>query len=673
MITTPATSLMNRLKCSSKMLLISVVFMIPLLITLIFLVIAEIREIRFTEKERLGLAYIIPLTKLVQHFPEHRGMTNAYLLGKSSLKEKILQKRNEITQDFQAVDTVNQRLGKLFGVSGSWQKIKSTWNQLAQDADAGVNSEAIFKRHSALVSDLFFLINDISDRSNLTLDTHLDTHYISASITKFLPQAAEYLGQARGMASGMAARQQISREKQIQLSVLLTTVEKSIQQMERAKKILDQAHTQATDKISNQFANIISAAKNYLAYLHTQILNRDVIEVDATEVFHRGTKVINSNITLLNSLIPQLDQMLTERIGRLKVKMYGLIAVSISLTALALYFFAGFHQSFITAIFKLNNGARQLTKGNLKTRIFLENKDEFAELANAFNHMAEQFSDIIQHMEGMIEEMSQSALQMSKTCNDSSKGVELQRDEIQKVVNAIDDLALTVEEIAQNTLRTADSTKKVSQNVFEGTKISAETANTVLTLSNEIGTAATVIGNLAADGEKIGTVLDVIGSIAEQTNLLALNAAIEAARAGEQGRGFAVVAEEVRTLASRTQEATQEIHGMIQRIQEGTLKAVQVMEKGKKISMTTVENTKKESEFLGGVVDSISHIDEMILQIASATEQQSKAANEIKQSMENIYQVTTRTLEGSSQIYSSSENLAVLSSDIRKDISQFSI
>ncbi len=671
MITAPATSLMNRLKCSSKMLLISAVFMIPILITLVFLVMAEIRAIHFTEKERQGLEYITPLIKLVQHLPEHRGMTNAYLAGKHSLKKKILQKRQQIARDFQAVDAIDQHLGKLFGVSHAWQRIKTTWKQLAQDSSDSSNRAAIFQRHSQLVADLLNLINDISDRSNLTLDTQLDTHYLGASITNFLPQMVENLGQARGMASGMAAEQQIDREEQIKLSVLLTNVEKSIGQMERAKRILEQ--TQSAGTLSSQFSNSITSARNYLTYLHNQILSQEFIEADATEVFSRGSKVIDSNLTALNGLIPQLDQRLADRIGHMKGKMYGLASISLLLTVLALYFFAGFHESFISAIATLNHGAQQLSKGNLKTRISLENQDEFSDLAGAFNHMAAQFSDIIQHMEQMIEQMSHSAAQMATTCDTSCKDVERQREEIHKVVSAIDELAVTVEAIAKNTLQTADSTKKVNRDVSEGSKISRETANTILTLSQEIETATKVISHLAADGEKIGAVLDVIGSIAEQTNLLALNAAIEAARAGEQGRGFAVVAEEVRTLANRTQEATQEIQGMIQRIQEGTLKAVEVMEEGKKISMTTVENTKLESQFLSGVVDSITRIDEMILQIASATEQQSKAANDIKQSMENIYHVTTRTLDGSNQISENSGNLAALSSAIRKDISHFSV
>ncbi len=671
MITSPAITLMNRLKCSRKMLAISGVFLIPILLTLTFLVIEQRRVIRFSEQERLGIEYLIPLIKLVQHLPEHRGMTNTYLSGNSALKPRILEKRRQIALDLQTIDDVDHRLGDHLGISADWREIKASWEELQIKAFTD-EADSVFQRHTALIARLLSLIKDISDSSHLTLDPHLDTHYIAATIVNFLPNAVEYLGQARGMASGLAARKHINRDDQIRLSVLLTNVQKSIDEMNRAIQVMEQANPKLAATLSNQTKSSILRAENYLDFLRQHILGSDVIEEDASEVFSKGTEVINSNLEILGMLIPRLDQMLAERIQGLYKRMIGLGGFSLLLSILALYLFSGFYWSFIHAIAKLNDGAKALAQGRLGNRIHLDNQDEFSELAHSFNHMADQFANIITHLEALIGQLTNSATQMSNTCATSCQGVEQQRAEIHKVTSAINQMAATVQEIAQNAQKTAESTKNAHDKIQLASRASEETAEVVQSLSKEIGMASTVIGNLATDGEKIGNILDVIREIAEQTNLLALNAAIEAARAGEQGRGFAVVAEEVRTLASRTQDATQEIQGMIQRIQAGTFQAVQVMEEGQRISQETVARKDEETEFLTTIVDTMVQIDEMAMQIADATEQQSCVAEGIRRSIENIYQETSQTLKGTDCISESSRKLASLSTEIQENIHHFS-
>ena len=672
MLTAPATALMNQLSCSKKMLLISIAFIIPLVITMYLLVNQQLKTINFSQNEQLGVEYIVPLRQLIQHFPEHRGMTNAFLSGKGSFRPKIMDKRAQLVKDIQLLDGIDQRLGKQLETTSQWNGIKSTWRSLESDAFNGPAKE-IFARHTQLIAQVLELVKHISDSSNLTLDPELDSFYIKENIVSLLPQVVENLGQARGMSSGLAARQTITNNESIKLTALISTVQKNIDALKRGMRVLSGANRDLSNKIDSQVKNTISGSEDYLHFLNENILNASQITAKPATVFSKGTDVIKANFSILDMLTPELSALLEARINKLYSHLTILTAGVVGITLLALYLFAGFYNSIMSAIEKLKANAIDLAKGNLAPRVYLDNKDEFSDFAELFNSMSDTFSDVIRQLDSSIETLASATEEMSMTSQETSRGVQQQQEQIEQVASAMTEMAATVQEVAKHATETATATQSAHATASAGQELAGHTKQVINALTEEIDVATSVVQELADDGEKIGGVLGVIQSIAEQTNLLALNAAIEAARAGENGRGFAVVADEVRTLASRTQESTEEIQIMIERLQSGTAKAVNVMVEGKKRSKSTVIETDKENDLLQEIATSVINIDDMATHIASASEEQAAVADEISRNISNISHVTEQSAQSSMQISLSSDELAKLASDIKVIISRFKI
>lgn len=205
----------------------------------------------------------------------------------------------------------------------------------------------------------------------------------------------------------------------------------------------------------------------------------------------------------------------------------------------------------------------------------------------------------------------------------------------------------------------------------DGRNVMQHTQKTIEALAQEVENSAQVISRLSEDSTQIGSVLDVIRGIAEQTNLLALNAAIEAARAGEQGRGFAVVADEVRTLASRTQASTLEIQSMIERLQTDASNAVKAMQQGQVQAQQGLSQAAQAENALQTISQSVTRINDMNIQIATAAEEQSSVAEEINRNIVNISQSADATAEGAKQTASAGDELAKLAARLQNLVGQF--
>ncbi len=296
-------------------------------------------------------------------------------------------------------------------------------------------------------------------------------------------------------------------------------------------------------------------------------------------------------------------------------------------------------------IVKLRIALHKLADGDLSYRMEIIGDGEFAIIANEFNKFAKEIQSIINEITSVSSNLIDTSAQMSAAAEQASSSAGQQKDDSEESARSIQEMSICVQDVAKNAVEAANEANIAENEAAKGEQVVNQTIQVINTLANEVNKATSAMDELKEDTESIGTILDVIKSIADQTNLLALNAAIEAARAGEQGRGFAVVADEVRTLASRTQQSTQEIHTMIDKLQLGSENAVQVMQQGSKQAEASVQHSANAGDALQSIMKAVSNIKQMNDQIATAAEEQSVVSENINMNITNINQRTEKSVD----------------------------
>ncbi|BFM13164.1 methyl-accepting chemotaxis protein [Simiduia litorea] len=309
--------------------------------------------------------------------------------------------------------------------------------------------------------------------------------------------------------------------------------------------------------------------------------------------------------------------------------------------------------------------------GDLTSRTRLTSRDELGSLSRSFNR----FMDKLQHTIGTAKADAAKAFtaanEMSELGEANRVAMSAQNNAIRAVVSAVGELSKTVAEIAENTNMTADQARTANELTAKGSSIVNTTKEQIATLAKQVDATSTLISTVQQQASDANSVLDVIRGIAEQTNLLALNAAIEAARAGEQGRGFAVVADEVRTLASKTQDSTQHIQQMLGALQNGVTSAVNAMQTASKDALSTVDSARDANQALDAIDNAVEKITQMSIQIATAAEEQSAVINEVNDNMGSIDTQSMETTGRIGQAASASRGLNELTTNLQKLLAGF--
>jgi methyl-accepting chemotaxis protein len=349
----------------------------------------------------------------------------------------------------------------------------------------------------------------------------------------------------------------------------------------------------------------------------------------------------------------------------------GLLAVLVAAVGIGGLFAFATVRRVTRSVGELELATHRLADGDLTMVVDESGADELGRINRAFNQMATRFRKSMGEVTGFTSQLAAASEELSAVSEQTHQGISRQQSDTDLVATAMHEMSTTVQEVARNTASAADAARQADESAESGTAEVRRSIEAIGMLATEVDHAAQVIQRLSDDSRAIGAVLDVIRSIAEQTNLLALNAAIEAARAGEQGRGFAVVADEVRTLASRTQQSTQEIQEMITRLQAGAGEAVEVMVRSRSQARTSVEQAGRAGSALDTIARLVSNITGMNTQIASAVEEQGTVAEDINRNVVAISQISAQTATGARQTAAASGELAQLAAQLQSMVNQF--
>ncbi|MCO7055497.1 MULTISPECIES: methyl-accepting chemotaxis protein [Pseudomonas] len=358
------------------------------------------------------------------------------------------------------------------------------------------------------------------------------------------------------------------------------------------------------------------------------------------------------------------------RLARAQLLSLGLLALTLALAALCWGFIA---QRVLHPLREAGQHFQRIAGGDLSMPVQAQGSNEIGQLFHELQRMQQSQRDTLGQIGRCARQLDEAATALDAVTEQSAKNLRQQGLELEQAATAVTEMTTAVEEVARNAISTSQTTSESNQLATQSRRQVSDNIDGTEAMTREIQTSSTHLEQLVGQVRDIGKVLEVIRSVSEQTNLLALNAAIEAARAGEAGRGFAVVADEVRTLAYRTQQSTQEIEQMIGRVQAGTEAAVASMQASTHRAQSTLDVTLASGQVLEGIYSAIGEINERNLVIASAAEEQAQVAREVDRNLLNIRELSNHSAAGAHQTSAASKALSGLVGEMTTLVGQFKL
>ena len=680
----------------------------------------------FASKEIAGLDYLRPLRRLTQHLTEARTLADSARRGDSAAKPKWDASIAEVADDVQAVDLADRKSGTLLGATDSWKTLKADLADPEKGA-SGRESQGSFARYTRLISGVDALATFVNDSSNLILDPEAESYYMQDALLQ-LQGAATVMGQAH-IEGELGAGKSATTEERTKSLRDVGRVQAGVSAAGRDVKQILKLRPDLEASLKTREREFARASANQVALLEAGLLN-PAAAADPNDYRAASNAAIAAGFSLYDAIDPLLGASLQGRIDgvwkrvSLGAAMLGAVLVSVllavgyisrnirrqsaeimdvvseigmgnfdarakvlsndelgliseSLNAL-LDSTLGLMQSqeekedIQKAIQKLMTEVTRVASGDLTVDAEVDNSFT-SSIADAINFMVSQLREIVGNVQAASMHVSSSTGEILATTEHLLRGSDAQASQILDTSAAIDEIAVSIQQVAQNTSQSLAVAEQARVNARNGSDSVRDTIQGMDRIREQVQETAKRIKRLGESSQEIGEIVQLIGDIAERTSILALNASIQAAMAGEAGMGFAVVAEEVERLADRSNTATKQIATLVKTIQSETAEAVSAMEESTREVVSGSKVAVQAGQALTEIDLVSNRLAEIIKSISMSVEQQARGSEAIARSMTDISEVTQQTAAGTKQAAVSVANLTRLADDLNASMGKFKL
>lgn len=673
-IINPAIALMNRLPMVYKFSLISILFLGPIVV-LSWLVISGLNQSVQTMNRSIdGLVELQKVDQLLVAAMDFRDYQAPGILKDET---DLLQKAQAASQRIDALLADLAEPRRSFDLTGSWQEqvqnLSEEWKGLKDNDNYQVTIGPQFKFYQEFVQKVVALLPATIEVSGLGQDSSRENLLLLGLVRSAFPDARNVIGSARSYGIFALVDGQVG-------FALSDTFNEVFDQLTNRSSLLAPSLVVAretSEQLAQSAGGTLARVEESLLAVREELDINIITPMRLEMPWQEYDAAVTAHTVHYDALTEEIFSVVganLERRLQSETQQRTMILVALIVVMLVVvYLYIGFFMSVRVAINRFSRAARNVAAGDMTTHIQLSNRDELGELTGEFNNMADKIAELIRSVSKTTVDVGQQAVRVNDTASANSEAVARQMDESSQINEAMGQMVDAVNEVTESAHRVADSAGSAERDTETGRKVVADTVETINTLASEIAGAVEVINRVNTDSDNISQVLFEIKAIAGQTNLLALNAAIEAARAGEQGRGFAVVADEVRSLSQRTHKSTEEIEGMISRLQGGVKEAVSAMTSSHDATELTVRKSSEVTEALDRIAQGISAIVDMSHQIAQAAEEQSAVAKNVNVNVESIGELGHKTAANAEETLESSRQMSELTASLQRLVQAFKV